>query len=418
MSGRAGMKKSYHLDAATASQPRGALSGVRVLDFSHFIAGPFCTLLLGDLGADVIKVESIDGGDGFRRYPPHLDGEGVPYIWTNRNKRSIALNLKAADGVRIALKLADQADVVVENFSTGVMQRLGLGYEALRERNPRLVYCSVSAYGRHGPFAHRTGFDPIVQAESGLMSMIGRPDDEPMRTGPSIVDMVTSLMASNAILAALMARVETGRGQLVETNMIGTGINMLGNFSMACLATGVNPTRFGNVQQTASPVGPFDTAEGSVYISCANDRTFRRLVVDVLGVPQLAEDPRFLTSALRRDNRAPLFKAIGEILKKKPAREWLPRMHAVGVPAGEVRTVEAALKSPEVEALGLVGTIPHPQLGTVPNVALPFSLSETPLVQPTAAPMLGQHTFELLRQQLGYTESQIEALRANGAIAG
>ncbi len=392
------------------------LVGVRVVDFSHFIAGPYATMILGDFGADVIKIENAGDGDGFRHYPPSLAGEGVAYLWTNRNKRSVTLDLKSPEGRDIALALVRTADVVVENFSTGVMERLGLDYGTVSTLNPGAVYCSVSAYGRRGPYAHRAGFDPIVQAESGFMSMNGDPSGPPMRAGPSVMDMATAMMASNAVLAALAARSRTGRGQYVEVTMIETAVNMLGNFSMACLATGTTPTRFGNTQATASPVGAFETADGLLYLACANDRTFQRLARDVLEDAALADDPAFATSAARREHQSRLIALLAQRLKAQPRAHWLQRMHAVGVPAGAVRTVAEAVLAPEVSALGLVSQVPHPTLGTVPNVGLPIHFTETPLADPVAAPLLGQHTSEVLRDVLGLSAERISALGELGVL--
>lgn len=401
-------------------RPAGAplpLQGLRVLDFSHFIAGPYCTMMLADFGADVIKIESTDGGDAFRNYPPHMEGEGVPYLWANRNKRSVSLDLKSPEGRAIALELASGADVIVENFSTGVMQRLGLDYEALSNKDT-LIYCSISAYGRSGPYAHRVGFDPIVQAESGFMSMNGKPEDEPVRAGPSIVDVVTALMACNAVLAAVAARTHTGKGQYVEVNMIGSGLTMLANFSAAFLATGKNPPRFGNTQATSSPVGLFQTADEPIYLACATDRTFQRLMIDVLGRPDVAADPRYKTNTLRIANRDSLFPVIASALRDGPRSKWLDLMHGAGVPAGAIRTVEQAMLAPEVQALGLVSGIPRGSDGIVPNVALPITLAQTPLADPVAAPALGEHTDEVLRELLGYDEARLSKLRSERVLGG
>ncbi len=391
------------------------LAGLRVVDFSHFIAGPFATMMLADFGAEVIKIESAGDGDNFRNYPPFIGGESVPYLWTNRNKRSVALDLKNAGGRDLALRLADTADIVLENFSTGVMDRLGLGYDTLSARNPRLIFCSVASYGRSGPYAERIGFDPIVQAESGFMSMNGYPDQEPVRAGPSMMDISTAMMACNAVLAAVIARGQTGRGQYVETTMIETAINMLGNFSLAYLATGVSPSRFGNVQTTASPVGSFHTADGPIYIACANDRTFRRLV-EVLGRPELASDPQYIDSAARRTHQKALLALIADAVAGQPRAALLAKMHAAGVPAGAIRTVGEALDAPEIAELGQVSEIAHPTLGSVPNVGLPIHFSDTPLADPVAAPMLGEHTNEILRAVLGCSDADIASLAQAGAL--
>ena len=392
------------------------LAGLRVIDFTHFIAGPFATMMLGAFGAQVIKIESAGGGDGFRHYPPSLGSEGVPYLWVNRNKRSVALDLKTAAGRELALQLAETADIVVENFSTGVADRLGIGYQAVSARNPSVVYCSVSAYGRSGPHAGRIGFDPIVQAESGFMSMNGYADQAPVRAGPSMMDISTAMMSCNAILAAVVARERTGVGQYIETTMIETAVNMLGNFSLAYLATGVSPSRFGNVQTTASPVGDFQTADGPIYLACANDRTFQRLVKDVLGRPELADDPRYIDSAARRTHQRELLALIADELRRHPRAELLARMHAAGVPAGAIRTVGEALDGPEIAELGLLSEIPHPTLGSVPNVGLPMRFAATPLATPVAAPLLGADTEDVLRELLGCTDQELRALADSGAL--
>lgn len=373
-------------------------------------------MILADFGAEVIKIENADEGDAFRHYPPSIGGEGVPYLWTNRNKSSVALDLKSAAGRAVALELIDKADVVVENFSTGVMARLGLDYETLSRRKADLIYCSISAYGRNGPFADRIGFDPIAQAESGFISMNGFPAQEGVRAGPSIMDMATAMMSANAILAALLARQRTGKGQLIETTLIETAINMLGNFHMAYLSSGINPTRFGNTQTTACPVGSFETADGPIYLACANDRTFRRLMIDVLDQPAFASHPDYLTSADRRNNRQPLMKLVADVLGKGKREDWLRRMHAVGVPAGAIRTVAEALDAPEVHHLGLLSSIPHPSLGPIPNVGLPVRFSGTPVADPVAAPMLGAQTDQVLADVLGYDAERIAALARSGGL--
>ncbi|MBP8305784.1 MAG: CoA transferase [Burkholderiaceae bacterium] len=393
-----------------------ALGGLRVIDFSHFIAGPYCTLMLGDFGAEVIKIESTDGGDGFRAYPPMLGDQGVPYLWVNRNKRSVALDLKSPAGQAIAMDLIATADIVVENFSTGVMARFGLDYERVKQRKPDIIYCSVSSYGRSGPYANRIGFDPVVQAESGFMALNGYPENEPVRAGPSMMDVSTALMACNGVLAAVAARERNGIGQLVEITMIETAVNMLGNFSLAYLATGISPSRYGNTQPTACPVGSFETADESIYVACANDRTYQRLVTDVLGMPELVTDARFCNSAQRRDNQIELIRLIGNELKRRPRAEWLAKMHAVGVPAGAVRTVAEAMMGPEVAALGQMSEIPHATLGTVPNVGLPIHLYGTPIVDPVGAPVMGADTDAVLRELLGYDEARVAAAAKSGGL--
>jgi crotonobetainyl-CoA:carnitine CoA-transferase CaiB-like acyl-CoA transferase len=392
------------------------LRDVLIVDFTHFIAGPYATMILADFGAEVIKIEAAGEGDAFRHYPPSIDGEGVPYLWVNRNKKSVALDLKSEEGLRIARQLVDRADIVVENFSTGVMARLGLGYESVVKTNPKLIYCSISSYGRSGPFANRIGFDPIVQAESGFISMNGEPNQPGYRAGPSIMDISTAMMSANAIQAALIARQRTGKGQYLETTMIETAVNMLGNFSLAYLATGTSPTRFGNTQTTASPVGAFDAEDGPLYLACANDRTFQRFAKDVLQDEALANNPDYANSAKRRTNQKALIALVAVRLKAGKRGFWLDRMHKAGVPGGAIRTVGEAMEAAEIAALGLLSEIPHPRLGSIPNVGLPVHFTETPLRDPVAAPELGSNTAEVLKEVLGYREVELEAAATRGAF--
>ena len=294
------------------SQAEPALKGIRVADFSHFIAGPYCTLILGDLGADVIKVENAAAsGDHMRAFRPQIEGESAAFIWANRNKRSIALDLTNAAGQEVARALIATADVVVENFSASVMRRFGFDYASVAPANPRLIYCSVSAYGRTGPLADRTGFDPIAQAESGFMSLNGEAGSDPLRTGPAVMDMTTGMMASNAVLAALNARHRTGVGQQVEVALFDVATAMLGFHGMNYLMTGVAPPRFGNNSRDTVPTGVFHCANGPIYLAIANDRLFHILVSEGLGRPDLAADPRFATNRDRVANRDAVFETLG-----------------------------------------------------------------------------------------------------------
>ncbi|MEP9378507.1 CoA transferase [Aquabacter sp. CN5-332] len=397
----------------TSSQ-EGALAGIRVLDFTHFIAGPYCTMLLGDLGAEVIKIES-PGGDTFRHFRPHVGGEGGPFLGFNRNKKGLCLDLRQPAAQEVALALIAKADVLVENFSTGVMDRYGLGYEAAAEVNPRLVYCSATAYGRTGSLAARAGFDPVVQAETGFMSMNGHPEIEPTRTGPAVMDVSTGMMASNAVLAALVARNRTGRGQYVEVALFDTAVNMLGFHGMSYLVSGVSPLRFGNMSSDSAPMGMFHAADGPFYIGCANDGLFRKLA-EVLGKPELVSHPDYDKAGSRVQNRHALAQLLNGLFAAGTREDWVARLQAAGVPAGMPKTIEEAMRSPEMAERGLVSHIPHPTAGEIPNVAPPFRLAGTPVVPPVAGPILGQHTREILSDVLGFDESRIAALSAAGAV--
>lgn len=375
-----------------------------------------CTMILADLGAEVIKIENAARGDDFRGFKPHLGGESSPYLWTNRNKLGVALDLTSAAAREIAVDLIRSADVVVENFSKGVMEKFGLGYEAMRQINPRLIYCSVSAYGRDGAMSERLGFDPVVQAETGFMSLNGFPDQEGVRTGPAVMDISTGMMGAVAVLAALAARERTGVGQQVEVALYDTATLMLGFHAMNYLATGVNPSRFGNRSADSVPTGVFNTADGALYIACANDRTYQRLVVDVFGRRDLAEHPDFSSNASRVANREQLAGIIEEILSADSCEAWAMKMQKAGVPAGVARSVEGAFGSAEMADRGLATSIPHPTAGTIPNIGSPLVLRGTPVVDPVAAPTLGQHTDDVLSRVLRYSPEKIETLAKTGAV--
>jgi crotonobetainyl-CoA:carnitine CoA-transferase CaiB-like acyl-CoA transferase len=392
-----------------------ALEGIRVADFSHFIAGPVCTRFLADMGADVIKIENAASGDDLRGFEPKLAGQSVPFLWANRNKRGIALDLSRDDARQIAMDLVRSSDILVENFSTGVMERFGLGYDALKELNPKLIYCSVSAYGREGELADRLGFDSVVQAETGFMSLNGFPDGPGLRTGPAVMDIATGLSATIAVLGALAARSRTGDGQKVETSLFDVGTLMLGFQALGYLASGKNPNRVGNDGTDTMPTGVFATADGTLYIICANDRTYGRLVRDVLSRPDLVDDPRFLTNRDRMENRDQLRALLERALAADRSEVWAQRMRLYKVPAGVIRTVEQAFQSGEMIARGIASRIAHPTAGTVPDIACPIRLAATPVVAAVAAPTLGQHTRDVL-DMLGYAPDRIAELSAAGAF--
>jgi len=402
-----------------APSDSSAVSGLKVIDFTHFLAGPLATMLLADFGADVIKIEPPEKGEDFRYYPPAdpaLRAQGAPYLWANRNKRSVALDIKTNEGVQVVRELIAQADVLIENFSTGVMQRFGLDYERCAELNPRLIYCSVSAYGREGPFADRLGFDPVAQAESGFISTNGYQDRPGVRTGSPVMDIATAMLASNAILLALLARERNGKGQFLEVALYDTAILMTGFAAMQHLTTGYEPQRNGNTSPDTCPSGVFAAADRPFYINCGNDKIFARLFNDVLERPDVANHPELARSADRLKQRDSLFKLLDEAFSSQPWSYWQPRLRAAAVPHGEVRTLGEALKSDQVRSRGLVSRIPHPVVGWIPNVNTPMRLAGTPAVTPRAAPAVGQHTMEILRDLLHYDDARIAGLTEAGAL--
>jgi crotonobetainyl-CoA:carnitine CoA-transferase CaiB-like acyl-CoA transferase len=393
-----------------------ALDGLLVVDFTRVVAGPACTQTLADFGAHVIKIENPEGGDDSRHYE-HADiaGESAAFISLNRNKRGIALDFTKPEACAVALELIARADVVVENFSAGVMKKYGLDYASVASSNPRLVYCSISAYGRQGPFASRPGFDPITQAESGFMSLNGFPDGPPVRTGPPAVDMMTGMAACNAILLALIARDKLGRGQHVEVALFDIALAMTQFYGMAYLVSGVNPSRQGNSPNGSPSVGVYQGSDGPFYIACANDRLYRRLVVEVLGRPDLVSG-EFGDRRSRTANRDKLRSILTDLFAQDTRENWVNRMKAANIPVGHLRTVEEAFNSPEARERHRVSEIPHPKAGTVPNMETPLTLALTPAIDPVAAPLLGQHTREVLRDTLGYDDGRIAALAEAGVF--
>ena len=393
-----------------------ALDGLLVVDFTRVVAGPACTQTLADFGAEVIKIENPDGGDDTRSYE-HADlaGESAAYVSLNRNKRDIALDLTKPEAREVARELIARADVVVENFSSGVMKKYGLDYASVEPSNPRLVYCSISAYGRQGPFASRPGFDPITQAESGFMSLNGFSDGPPVRTGPPAVDMMTGMSACSAILMALLARDRIGRGQHVEVALFDIALAMTQFYGMAYLMTGVNPSRQGNSPNGSPSVGVYNGSDAPFYIACANDRLYRRLVIEVLGRPDLASG-EYGDRRSRTANRDKLRAILTGIFVQDVRENWVTKMKAANIPVGYLRTVEEAFNSPEARERHRLNQIPHPSAGSVPNIESPLHLGLTPAVDPVAAPLLGQHTREVLRKTLGYDDARIAALADAGAF--
>jgi crotonobetainyl-CoA:carnitine CoA-transferase CaiB-like acyl-CoA transferase len=394
-----------------------ALDGIRVVDFSHFVAGPYATVILGDLGADVIKIENAKRGDDFRHSrPPGIGDLAGPFLWTNRNKRSIALDLGVSEGREVALALIGEADVVVENFGAGVMEKFGLDYASVSKINPRLVYCSISAYGREGSFAHRRGFDPVSQAEAGIMSINGVPEGPPVVTGTPIVDIGSGMMASNAILAALVARERQGIGQQVEVVLYDLAISMLAYKAINYLISGKLPVRMGNTTNVTVPIGTFETRNGPIFICCANEQTYQKLARNVLDRSDLAEDPAWATNSARSASYPAIMQIIGDILREDDREVWLKKMHDAGVPAGAVATVAEALSSPETVERRLVSRVDHPVAGPLPNIAAPFRLGATPVADPRPAPLLHEHAEEILTQVLHYDRATQAALAACGAF--
>jgi len=404
---------------ASTGESAPPLTGVRVVDFTHFVAGPLATMTLADFGADVIKIEAPRKGDDFRHYPPvdpALEAQGAPFLWSNRNKKSLALDMKSPAGLEVAKALIAEADVLVENFSTGVMERFGLDYATCKALNPKLIYCSISAYGREGPYADRLGFDPIAQAESGFISMNGYSDRQGVRTGSAIMDIATAMSATNAMLLALLARAKDGKGQLVEVALFDTAVLMTGFAAMQHLTTGYEPRRNGNTSPDTCPSGVFLSADKPFYINCGNDKIFQRLFEHVLERPDLAYDPELSQREHRLKRREEIFGLMDEAFAKQPWSHWAPKLRSAAVPHGQVKSLSEALASDEARSRELVGRIPHPVKGWIPNIATPLKLARTPAITPIAAPAVGQDTDQVLRDVLHFDEQKIDALRKSGAF--
>jgi crotonobetainyl-CoA:carnitine CoA-transferase CaiB-like acyl-CoA transferase len=396
--------------------PRPApLAGRRVLDLSRVLAGPWCTMVLADLGAEVIKVENPSGGDDTRHWgPPYIGGEAAYYLCANRNKQSIAIDLSKPEGQAIVRELAARADVVVENYKLGGLDRFGLDYASLAAINPALIYCSISGYGRSSPIAERAGYDYVIQAEGGLMAVTGPVDGEPMKVGVAVADLYTGMAAAQAILAALIARDRDGLGQHIDMALYDCQLAMMANVGAAYLASGNEPRRYGNGHPTIVPYQTFDTSDGRVVIAVGNDRQFAALC-ELAGAPEIAADPRFARNSARVDNRDALLEFLRPLIAMRSNGAWLEAMRGAGIPCGEVRGIGAALSAPETLARDMVQAVPHPTAGEVALVVSPLKLSGTPVVAPIAPPLLGQHGDAVLAT-LGYSVEQIEALRGQGAI--
>ncbi len=390
---------------------RSALSGVRVLDFTRVLAGPFCTMLLADMGADVIKVESR-AGDDTRQWGPPFDARGrsAYYLSVNRNKRSLVLDLKSAAGQQIAKRLAAESHVVVENFKPGGMAAFGLGYDDLHAINPALVYASVTGFGQTGPYRDRPGYDFVIQAMSGLMSITGEVDGAPAKVGVAISDVIAGLFASSSILAALRHAEQTGVGQHLDVALLDTTLAALVNVASSALVSGQTPARYGNAHASIVPYQPFRAADGEFALAVGNDRQFAALC-DLIDQRELATDERFATNPARVEHRDELVARLNAAFAAHPADTWIAGALARGIPAGAVNTVSDALADPQVAARGLIQ-----QIDGVPLVGSPVGFSATPPEIRLPPPDLGEHSDAILRQRLGMTEDEIAELRAQAVI--
>lgn len=405
----------------------GALSHIRVLDLSRVLAGPWAGQILADLGADVIKVERPGCGDDTRAWGPpflkdaagHNTSEAAYYLWANRNKQSVTIDFTRPEGQKLVRELAAKSDIVIENFKVGGLAAHGLDYASLKAINPRLIYCSITGFGQSGPYATRPGYDFMIQALGGLMSLTGLPEGEegagPVKVGVALTDILTGLYSTTAILAALAHRDQSDVGQHIDMALLDVQVACLANQAMNYLTTGVAPERLGNAHPNIVPYQSFPTADGDLILTVGNDSQFRKFA-EVAGQSQWADDPRFLTNTLRVAHRAELIPLIRQVTVFKATAQWVAVLEAVGVPCAPVNDLAKVFADPQVVARGLAIELPHALGGKVPQVASPIRLSETPVEYRRAPPMLGEHTSVVLEELLGLGGDEVASLRAAGVL--
>jgi len=411
-----------------SSNPKPALSGIRVLDLSRVLAGPWASQTLGDLGAEVIKVERPHTGDDTRSWgPPYLrdqDGQATPdaayYLCTNRNKKSIAVDLASARGQELIIALAQQCDVLIENFKVGSLQQYGLDYDSLHARNPRLIYCSITGFGHTGPYAHRAGYDFLIQGMGGLMSISGQPDGQPgagpMKVGVALTDILTGLYASTSILAAIQARHTTGEGQHIDLALLDVGVACLANQTMNYLHGQQIPQRMGNAHPNTVPYQDFPTADGYMILAIGNDSQFARFC-DACGHAELGTHADYRTNSARLTNRVRLIEILCEITRTRTTSQWIGLLEKAGVPCGPINTIADVFADPQVQSRGMQIKMDHARAKDIPLVASPMRLSGTPVQYRHAPPTLGQHTREVLQEHLQLSDAALDTLFEQGVLA-
>ncbi|MCH8240871.1 MAG: CoA transferase [Proteobacteria bacterium] len=402
----------------------GPLSGLRVFDLTRILAGPSCTQILGDLGADVVKIELPGSGDDTRSWPPYLrDDQGSDtsetayFACANRNKRSLTLNLRSGEGQALARRLIATCDILVENFKTGSLKKYGLDYDQLKDDFPKLIYCSISGFGRTGPYASRPGYDVMIQAMGGLMSVTGHPGAEPQKTGVPVSDLFAGMYAALSINAALRHREISGEGQLIDIGLLDTTVAMMSNQAMNYLATGLVPPRLGNEHPNIAPYQVFPTSDGGIVIACGNDNQFRRLC-EFLQCPQLADDAKFKSNALRLQNRQALNGILYPLTARQTSAHLLENLEKLSIACGPINTLDKVFSDPQVIARGMLVELDHPAPGEekLRLVGSPINMSRTPVGYRYPPPRLGQHSDELLTEILGMDSEEIASLRECGAI--
>jgi crotonobetainyl-CoA:carnitine CoA-transferase CaiB-like acyl-CoA transferase len=391
------------------------LEDVQILDLTRVFAGPAGSMILGDLGADVIRVEAPGGSDSIRGWSPFVDDQSTYYFTANRNKRSITINLKNKEGKALFKKLVEKADVVMENFKTGTMDRLGLGYEDLKKVNPKIIMCSITGYGQTGPLNKEPGFDPVIQAVGGLMDVTGHPDGEPTRVGIPVVDILSSLYTAISILSALRVRDDSGEGQQIDISLLDVQVSSLANIASSYLNTGYISKRMGNNHNNIVPYQVFQCKDKPIMIAAGSESQFKSLC-EVVGHREWISDERFKTNAVRVENRKTMTEKLQAILETRTADDWLVLLSEKGIPAGAVNNVEEVFKHPQVIARKLVEKVSHPTLGEISLIRNPLIFSKTPINIRKHPPVLGEHTETFLNEALGLTQSELDRLHDQGAI--
>ena len=395
-----------------------ALNGIKVLDLSRVLAGPWATMTLGDLGADVLKIEQPGTGDDTRTWmPPAVEGLATYYLGANRNKKTVAIDIGKPEGRDLIMELAKKSDVLIENFRPASLKKFKLTYDDLKDINPRLIYCSISGYGRGHELEERPGYDFIIQAESGFMSITGEKEGEPMRLGVAFIDLISGMNAVQAILAALFMRERTGKGQWLDISLTDSAMFMLANVASGHLNTGREALRYGNAHPSIVPYQLFDCVDGRIALAVGNDEQFRRFC-KIIGLPDLAMDERFVTNKGRTEARDELLPIIADKLRDRKLQELLADLRAVGVPAGELRTVGQAFASDVAILRDTVVSVPSERIGTFRSVRSPLRMSESPFAPPTLPPEVGEHTRQVLQAELDLSADRVDQLLEMGVVAG
>ena len=394
----------------------GALNGVRVIDLSRILAGPYCTMLLADMGAEVLKVEQPGAGDGSRQWgPPWVGDQSAYFMSVNRNKKSVTINLKHPEGQEIIKKLLSDADILVENFKPGTLKRMGLDYETLSAEFPGLIYCSITGYGQTGPYKDRPGFDFMIQAQGGLMSVTGPADGPPYKVGVAIVDITAGLYAINAILAALHYRTQTGEGQFIDIALLDSQIAWLINVAHNYFATDNAPARYGNAHPNIVPYEIFPTRDGYLALAIGTDSQFQHFC-KIVNRPDLWENEDYRSNAGRVQRRETLVSLLQNLFQERTTVEWINLCVKHKIPAGPINDIPTILSDPQVKSRGMVQEIEHPNLGTIQQLGPVAKFSKTPAELRSAPPILGEHTESILRDEIGYRDSNIAQLRTDGVI--